>query len=428
MKKSLIALAALAAASAVSAQSSVTLYGVVDAAYNNLNASNAGSLSRLTGNGANQSSRLGFRGVEDLGGGLKASFVLEAAINVDNGTGTTSTSNNQTLGQSATTGTGAPFAGNASSSAAGQQGLTFNRRSTVSLEGAFGEVRLGRDYVPTFWNQTAYDPFGTVGVGASTNVSLGTLNPIGVSVAPPGSAKATVRSSNSIGYFTPNFGGFTAQVMYAFSEAPSNCTAFGTPAAGTSVANSCPGASGDGKYVGARALYNNGPISASIAFGKNTFNNSATPASAGLTGTQFRGNANTVTLGGSYDFGVAKAMAQYGTYKQQANLNQGVPTDQKLTHYLLGVSVPVGAGEFKASYNWGKLDKTAAAAENSRDQRQLALGYVYNLSKRSAVYTTYSRMTANGVGATASMGLTSTPVAAGGVSATGYDIGVRHSF
>ena len=430
MKKSLIALAAVAAVGAASAQSSVTLYGVLDAAYNNLSATNAGSLSRVTGNGANQASRIGFRGVEDLGGGLKASFVLEAGINVDNGAGATTTSNNMTLGQSASTGSAATLAGNASSSAGGQQGLTFNRRSTISLEGSFGEVRLGRDLTPSFLNLAAFDPFGAVGVGAATNVTLGTLNPIGVSVAPPGSPKATVRASNSLQYFSPNFAGFRAGVMYAFSESPSNCTAFGAPEAGTSAANSCPGASGDGKYVGARGVYSNGPISAAIAFGKNTFANSSAAQGGALTGLQFRGNGNILNLGGSYNFGVATAMAQYGTMKQQANLNQAVATDQKLTHYLLGVSVPMGAGEFKASYNWGKLDKNATATENTRRQNQLALGYVHNLSKRTAAYTTYSRMNASGAGATASMGLTSAAVAAtgGSVSASGFDIGVRHSF
>ena len=445
MKKSLIALAAVAAVGAASAQSSVTLYGVLDAAYNNLSATNAGSLSRVTGNGGNQSSRIGFRGVEDLGGGLKASFVLEAGINVDNGTGFTTTGNNMTLGQSATTGSGTganAFAGNASSSASGQQGLTFNRRSTVSLEGSFGEVRLGRDLTPTFLNLAAFDPFGAVGVGAATNVTLGFLNPIGVSVAPPGSAKATVRSSNSLQYFTPNFAGFRAGVMYAFSESPSNCTALGNagnPGSGASTLNSCPGAAGDGKYFGVRGLYNNGPISASVAFGKNSFKaGDAAIAAAGLVtggvpaagGTPFRGDGSIMNLGGSYNFGVATAMAQYGTMKQQANLNQAVATDQKLTHYLLGVSVPMGAGEFKASYNWGKLDKNATATENTRRQNQLALGYVHNLSKRTALYTTYSRLNASGAGAVASMGLSSTAVAAtgGSVSASGYDIGVRHSF
>src|SRR6478672_11453613 len=152
MKKSLIALAVLAASGAAMAQSSVTLFGVVDATY----AYGSGSVakkSQLTNSGYN-SSRLGFRGVEDLGGGMSASFWLEAGLNNDNGTGGVTNTNNQ-----AATSTGG--------------GLVFNRRSTVSLNGGFGEVRLGRDYTPQFWNLTVFDPFGTNGVG-TTQTMLGT--------------------------------------------------------------------------------------------------------------------------------------------------------------------------------------------------------------------------------------------------------------
>ena len=133
MKKSLIALAVMAAAGAASAQSSVTLFGIVDVNYNYVKGDGNGHVSSLTDSGYN-SSRLGFRGTEDLGGGMSASFWLEAALQNDNGN-------------------------------AG--GLFFQRRSTVSLAGNWGELRLGRDYVPTFWNMTVFDPFGTNGVGSN---------------------------------------------------------------------------------------------------------------------------------------------------------------------------------------------------------------------------------------------------------------------
>jgi len=147
MKKSLIALAVLTASGISFAQSSVTLFGIVDAAY----AKGTGSVSDKTQlqNSGYNSSRFGVRGTEDLGGGLKASFWLEAGVNNDDGTGAASNTNNQAV----------------TAANAGTQGLTFNRRSTVSLEGGFGEVRLGRDYTPQFWTETAYDPFGTNGVG-----------------------------------------------------------------------------------------------------------------------------------------------------------------------------------------------------------------------------------------------------------------------
>jgi predicted porin len=86
MKKSLIALAVLAASGAAMAQSSVTLFGVVDATIRYVDTSSVGGNWSLTNSGYN-SSRLGFRGTEDLGGGLSASFWLEAGVNNDNGTG-----------------------------------------------------------------------------------------------------------------------------------------------------------------------------------------------------------------------------------------------------------------------------------------------------------------------------------------------------
>ena len=132
MKKSLLALAALTAFTGLaSAQSSVTLFGIVDlAARNTKNGSQ--SIKSLT-SGGNGTSRLGVRGVEDLGGGLRAAFWIEGDL--------------------------VPDTGNAS-------GMTWTRRSTVGLLGGFGEVRLGRDYTPTFFNHVAFDPFGFIGVSA----------------------------------------------------------------------------------------------------------------------------------------------------------------------------------------------------------------------------------------------------------------------
>ena len=134
MKKSLLALAALTAfAGVASAQSSVTLFGIVDLSARGVD-NGIGTRSTINQDG-NSSSRLGFRGVEDLGGGLKAGFWIEGALSADTGNAT---------------------------------GQTWQRRSTVSLMGGFGEIRLGRDYTPTFWNHTVFDPFGTNGVGSQT--------------------------------------------------------------------------------------------------------------------------------------------------------------------------------------------------------------------------------------------------------------------
>src|ERR1700712_1495321 len=116
MKKSLIALAVMAAAGAASAQSSVTLFGIVDATISHYNA--GGQHNTILTNSGYNSSRLGFRGTEDLGGGMAASFWLEAGLNNDNGTAASS---------GLITVPGGIGAVNAST-----KGLAFNRRSTVS--------------------------------------------------------------------------------------------------------------------------------------------------------------------------------------------------------------------------------------------------------------------------------------------------------
>ena len=158
MKKSLIALAVVAASGAAMAQSSVTLYGVADAGIGKIKYGSGGT---TPGNDAsnkvefqsgslmtNGNSRIGVRGVEDLGGGLKAGFWLEGEIFGDDG--------------------------NAS-------GFNFKRRSTVSLAGGFGEVRLGRDLTPGYSKFISYDLFGQTGIGQfmgwsdwATNSDVGT--------------------------------------------------------------------------------------------------------------------------------------------------------------------------------------------------------------------------------------------------------------
>src|SRR4051812_6715713 len=124
-RKLILSLAALASAGA-SAQSSVTIFGVVDAAVQHVSGDGNGSITRMVA-GSNSSSRLGFRGTEDLGGGMSAGFWLEAALQNDNGAGSGTNTNNQVSG--------------AAAAAAGGQGLTFGRRSIVSLAGNWGELR-----------------------------------------------------------------------------------------------------------------------------------------------------------------------------------------------------------------------------------------------------------------------------------------------
>jgi predicted porin len=434
MKKSLVALAALAVAGVASAQSSVTLFGVVDASISNYSTKSTWqptnpftiqpftvqpglkqSQTSLANSGYN-SSRLGFRGTEDLGGGLAASFWLEAGINNDDGRG-------------------------AGSGTAG--GLVFNRRSTVSLSGGFGEVRLGRDYTPTFWNDTVFDPFGTNGVGTNLISNINTR--LASNVGPSSTISASdnyVRSSNSIGYFLPpNLGGFYGQFMYALPETVKQSNVIDSPSA-------------KGRYVGGRLGYANGPLDVALSYGQSTAADTATAGTFGqLTASQNR-KINTLNLGASYDFGPAKLFGEVSQAKDKNEVGStttilGLPffntaqqTD-KYNGYLLGVTVPVGAGLIRASYSFVKYKNGAQPVFNffntndgNAKANQFAIGYVHNLSKRTALYATLSRINIkNGFNNPTIMGATTggapAYIVGGGYApkrATGYDFGIRHAF
>jgi predicted porin len=361
MKKSLVALAALAVVGAASAQSSVTLFGGLDTGVSRYSLGGV-SKTLMTTSGL-YSSRLGFKGVEDLGGGMSASFHLEAALQNDTGASPQTGTNNQ-------------------GGATGGGGLTFSRRSTMSLSGGFGEVRLGRDYTPTFWNYTVFDPFGTLGAGAGSNITLRT------------GAATAARASNSVGYLYNSSNpagntGFYGQAMYALGENASN-------AAG--------GTSGDGKYIGLRAGFAQGPFNIAASTGKET--NVAV------------GNFTDSSIAGSYDLGMAELMLLI------ARQNSGV-AGTKLSTWELGAKVPVGAGYIPVSYSAVKRNDVAGSAAN-----QFALGYVHNLSKRTALYATYSRLNnktgaiGNFSGGNGSGGGLTAATGAG----NGYDFGVKHTF
>jgi predicted porin len=202
MKKSLLALAVLGAfAGAASAQSSVTIYGLLDLAITKGNGGTAattipgvtGSFVNPGGNATSKayimkqsaSSRLGFRGNEDLGGGLSAQFQIEHRFTPDDG--------------------------NAAS-------IFWAGRSYLQLtSAAAGSVYLGRDYGPAFWPSVKSDPFGWDGVGQIAIMQYaGYFNTNNVTAST--AAAPQVRPANTIGYKSPNLGGLTVQAATGLSE------------------------------------------------------------------------------------------------------------------------------------------------------------------------------------------------------------------
>lgn len=353
MKRQLAFAATLGlAAGTACAQSSITLFGIVDATLSHGSGSVASRTQMLRGGlGTN---RFGFRGTEDLGGGLAASFWLEAGFNADDGTGTGTNTNNQNSGQSTAT--------------AGTQGFTFGRRSTVSLSGNWGEVRLGRDYVPQYWNLVTSDPFGNVGVGIS-EAYAGIITGV-----------TSVRSSNTVAYYSPTvLNGFALSVSHYLGENASN------------AANSH-----DGDGNGARLTYDRGPLSLSVAWGRTSY----------VAGDTVQRNAYA-----KYDFGVARIVGAIG--RDEAGTLNG-------KSLAIGAYVPAGPGEVHASYSSYKTD-----AAGSPQVQKLALGYVYNLSKRTGLYGTVSHIS-NDDGA--KLAISNSLGAVTGGTSTGVEVGIRHAF
>ena len=193
MKKSLIALAVLAASGAAMAQSSVTLYGIADVWVGNVSADDGTTDESYTQmvNGGVSSSRWGMKGSEDLGGGLKANFQFEQAVNVDDGAAT-----------------------------------GFTRAANVGFSGGFGAVKLGLA-------GTAFDDAqaGSVAVFDSDlspvngfTLELGT-NDLSNAGAVFRSVRYTGKPGNQIHYQAPNMGGFSGAISYSMDEGVAKATA-----------------------------------------------------------------------------------------------------------------------------------------------------------------------------------------------------------
>jgi len=343
------------------AQSSVTVFGAVDLAV----AHGSGSASNQTqlANGYLAASRLAFKGFEELGGGLKAGFWLEAGINADTGSGQITNTNNQSTG------------------VAGNGGLTWNRRSHVSVGGNWGEIRLGRDFVPQYLNIADFDPFDLSGSGGSQVLNSAITGP------------TLVRASNSvsylyghgfnaaaIGYGPGGFSGsgFQFHAMYYLGENPS----------GTATSQ-------DGTGYGVRAVYSTGKFTVSGAAGRTRY---------------AAGDVRQNNAGASYDFGVVRVMGMYEWDRNGAVSARG---------WLAGALIPAGVGTIRAAYSRYGTD-----AAGSPTAKKWAVGYVYPLSKRTALYTAAAHVSNEGASASALNGAVTAP----GQSSNGFDFGVRHSF
>jgi predicted porin len=385
MKKSLLALAAFGAFAGVAhAQSSVTLYGIIDEGFN-INTNAGGKHLYNLSSGVLQGSRWGLRGTEDLGGGLKAVFVLENGFDVNSGK-------------------------------LGQGGLEFGRQAYVGLSSQFGTVTLGRQY------DSVVDYVGPLEAGDQWG---------GYIVAHPGDLdnfNNAYRVNNAVKFTSANYGGLTFGGLYSFGGVAGNFTRNQTFSLGAGYSNG-PLVLGVG-YLNAR-----NPSSSTGLFGNNT--TSGTPAAVTTPVYAGYAAANTyqvIGAGGAYTFGAATIGATYSNIKFM-NFTSGAFANQTATFnnaelnfkYQLTPALVLGA-----AYDYTRGSKISGGS--AAKYHQGALGADYFLSKRTDVYVVGVYQHASGNTLDANGNVIQADAAINGLTPSSNQnqltarVGIRHKF
>ncbi len=424
MKKSLVALAALAVSGTVMAQA--TLYGILDVGYFNKQASNGDGAMRWKqngiGEGGQSSGRFGFRGTEDLGGGMKASFVTEHAM--------VATSQNGLQLRNGTYGVQYEGLTATDSATVGVGGLGAyvsgtNRQTYVGLEGAkWGSVRIGYQY-------TAFYEVSTL--GGYTNTSEGAIGG-GISHL-WGQAVSGGTRGNAIKYDSPRMNNFGVSLQMG-SAAGRESTEFGV--SGTNTA--------DGQTLNKQARtsikidYIDGPLM--LVYANTRFDQQLGATVVGATGgaVNFTGSIGSTTnraavtaqtnsnianqFAGSYDFGVVKVGLTVNRVARNVALADATGTaagitavgDYNLDSNAVSFNMPMG----KFSLNGGMSTANAASAGTTlADWASRQLGVRYDLSKRTNIYGYIGTSTNNATAAQATLVLR---------EMNGTAVGVRHDF
>jgi predicted porin len=294
------------------AQSSVQLYGRVNTTVEFMkNYESASNTTKMN----NNASRWGLKGTEDLGDGLKASFLLESGFDSDTGRST-------------------------------QAGSMFGREAWLGLEGGFGRVRLGNMGATAMYYATAdYISMHNHDTGISADAFY----------LYPGS------SSNTIAYNTPSMGGLVLEVQYGLKER----TPLTPDVKDTFVV---------------AANYDNGPLHLGAGFVRG-------PASGLGLVTQ---KATQVGLRAAYDMGPVTLGAYY-IYDQWKDVTGAFVADNLKRHTArLAAMYTVGQSEFHANVGWASKIKLNTGTQDGTDSIQYTIGYNYNLSKRTKIYSYYT--------------------------------------
>ncbi|MEI2417193.1 porin [Orrella sp. JC864] len=352
MKKTLLAAAVLAGfAGAAQAETSVTLYGIVDVGVGYQKIKGNGTDISRTGliDGVQSGSRWGLRGSEDLGDGLRATFVLESGFN-------------PRTGRSA------------------QGGRLFGRQATIGLAGdSWGELTAGRRTNVASQFFSSIDPFAAAFGQANIGSAFSQAN--------------TLRYDNIVQYTTPSIGGFQVAAGYSFDIGENSA------AGNLGTDGNVWGTNRKDRAITAGLRYANGPLNVAATYDQ------VNPAS--VAGNEDLNKIKAWMVGGSFDFEVVKLALAYGQTKDGWFGSPGLQSGQsfslpggnvggytgmgftadssKVKSYLVGLTAPIGPGSLFGS--WQRADPNSdVLTGDDATQNTYSLGYTYDLSKRTNVY------------------------------------------
>ena len=367
MKKILALTLAAAAAHVAHAQSSVTIYGLIDEGVDFSRA--GGKTEKRVISGGAFGSRLGFRGIEDLGGGLNAVFRLESGLNMYTGT----------------------YA---------QGGAGFGREASVGLaSSAWGTVQAGRLPTPYYSVQSAVDAFSWYGSGGLTSITRS-----GTSTQQIVPMAVSARSDNAVGYVSPRWGGVELRLQGGLGEH--------SPTQGNAAGASLRYSGGPADLVagyGHQSARGDDAVRAYVVGGSYDFG--VARLFAGLT--DERNDCSSCT----------------GTLARPGTLPAGAAANFRLLN--IGAKIPTGAWTTFVQYVRVQ-DRSQYATDVDRDANWFAIGGEYALSRRTAIYTTLGTISnRNGSQYALGSGTAQQPagfVAAGDPNSTTLTLGLRHAF
>lgn len=382
----MVAVAVLGAFAGSAIAADVTLYGVLDMglAYNHVDLDQSGVKNKNTfsmNSGQQSGSRWGLKGVEDLGNGLKVGFILEDGFKADTG-------------------------------AQGDQ--MFDRESSLFIEGGFGKLALGR--------------MGAINQGSSSWALVNHLSAFTTSFGPFAAQAGNFISTagkwdNMISYRTPTFAGFTVYTQYSMGK---------TTSGGKAIAGAVENESSADRYYAIGATYANGPFLGYLAVDSTNYKSWYKDAGAAAASAHKTDDSLTVTLGGNYDFDVAKVYfgAQYfdevtlssivGTIKYDESTES---TSLKVKGYGLGLStsVPLAGGSALLGVAYVDAKEADSVSVTDFDFRRwsVSAGYDYAFSKRTNAYAVASYMNDK---------LKEKGEASWNPTACSFQVGLRHKF